>query len=356
MVTPCLSQDETGRSGEGSGDFHALVSWVRREGGAVDPRLELGTTGLGIRGLLAAEAIEAGTVLLHLPKSLILDGGADRPRILRDELLKKEQSRWWPYLRLDKSLTARIPATWADADLAELQGLEPNDSRRHIHWYSQACAGGQPYERFSDADKQALWMIVTRASDVGLVPIYDLANHDNGQLNTRISIADDGSLSMTTCWDLPQGQEIFNTYGHSSSSDIFRDYGFIEPWPRVWKFAMPGGQQQEFALLSAEGPLVLVGEQGAPDLSPRLSTRAEKSAQALEALQRIPGKRLLAIAQGMQTFLDQLPTRLEEDERLLATAAGERKRAILYRMAYKQSLIAASQFLLRKVKYASSGC
>jgi hypothetical protein len=349
---PYVSQDESARGIDEASDFQALVSWVRSEGGSVDSRLMLGTTSNGIRGLLAAEAIEAGAVLLHVPKSLILDGGDNRPRVVRDELLKKEHGRWWPYLRLDESLTAGIPATWSDADLAELQGLEPRDSRRHIHWYSQAWAGGMPYEGLSDADKQALWMVVTRSCDAGLVPIYDLANHNNGQLNTRVDIADDGSLGMSARWDLPQGQEVFNSYGHSSSSDIFRDYGFIEPWPRVWKYALPSGQQQEFALLSAEGPVVLVGEQGAPDLAPGRSTLAEKTEQALVALAAMPGVQLLSIAQGMEIALGQLPTRIEQDKRLVVTATGERRRAILYRMAYKQSLIAAMQFLQR---YAGDG-
>lgn len=335
--------------------FQALVGWVRSEGGSVDPRLTLGTTSNGIRGLSAAEAIDAGEVLLHVPTSLILDGGEDRPRVLRDELLKQEHSRWWPYFRLDESRTARLPATWSDADLAELQGLEPHDPRRHIEWYSQAWADGRPYKEFSDADEHALWIIVTRTCDAGLVPIYDLANHDNGQLNTRVETTGDGSFRMIARATVPPGHELFNSYGHTSSSDLFRDYGFIEPWPRVWTYAGPGGRVSKFTLLGAEGPVVLDAEQGAVDLSPERSTLAEKVAQAHAALAPIRGVQLLVIAHGMEFALGRLPTSIEEDERLVVTATGNRQRAIRYRIAYKQSLRAAMQFLRRAAEERTQG-
>ena len=55
---------------------------------------------------------------------------------------------------------------------------------------------------------------ITRAADVGLMAIYDLANHNNGELNTYLQHSDKTGLDMVTRVDIPAGGEIFNTYGH----------------------------------------------------------------------------------------------------------------------------------------------
>jgi hypothetical protein len=44
--------------------------------------------------------------------------------------------------------------------------------------------------------------------------IYDLANHNNGELNTYLKHSDKTGLDMVARVDIPAGGEILNTYGH----------------------------------------------------------------------------------------------------------------------------------------------
>ena len=54
----------------------------------------------------------------------------------------------------------------------------------------------------------------TRGSDVGLMPVYDLMNHNNGELNTFMEHADTSGLNVVTRHDIEKGSELFNSYGH----------------------------------------------------------------------------------------------------------------------------------------------
>jgi hypothetical protein len=45
------------------------------------------------------------------------------------------------------------------------------------------------------------------------MPIYDLMNHNNGELNTYMEHAESG-LNVVTRHDIEKGSELFNTYGH----------------------------------------------------------------------------------------------------------------------------------------------
>jgi hypothetical protein len=53
----------------------------------------------------------------------------------------------------------------------------------------------------------------TRGADIGLLPIYDLMNHNNGELNTYIDDAETSGWKVVTRQDIEKGSELFNSYG-----------------------------------------------------------------------------------------------------------------------------------------------
>ncbi len=146
--------------------FAALAEMLTGMGGSVDSRVGVGMTSYGVRGLIARAAIPARTTFLHVPsKAMLAQPGPDADSCVQiaeiaAELRKGEQSAWWPYLRFDGSLGANVPATWTDAELAELQRLPPYDSRRHVTWYTSTCLPGTDYAQLDDVQKQALWIQV----------------------------------------------------------------------------------------------------------------------------------------------------------------------------------------------------
>jgi hypothetical protein len=163
----CAAASWHGAAADDEG-FAAVAEMLVGMGGSVDPRVGVGMTSYGVRGLIASAPIPAGTVFLHVPSNAMLARPGSRAEAdtcvqiaeILVELRKGEQSAWWPYLRFDGSLGANVPATWTEAELAELQRLPPYDSRRHIAWYTSHCRPGSVYEQLEDVEKQALWIQV----------------------------------------------------------------------------------------------------------------------------------------------------------------------------------------------------
>jgi hypothetical protein len=215
---------------EDDGGLGAIAGMLQRKGGYVDPRLRVGMTSYGVRGLFATEDIPAGTVLVYAPERAMLaappaSGDSDTCELIKvilTELRKGNASEWWPYLRFDGSLGANLPATWTDEELSELQNLPPYGPRLYLDWYETECRPGVKYAELDDVEKQALWMQITRGADVGLFPVYDLTNHNNGALNTECHYpagSQDG-LNMVAKVPIAAGHEVTNTYGHLETSEV----------------------------------------------------------------------------------------------------------------------------------------
>merc|ERR1712218_262310 len=142
---------------------------------------------------------------------------------------------WHPYLSMDGTLHGpQIPSVWDDSSLTELQGLPPaENARRHTTWYSHNCAHGRPFNTSFKPEQQAVLMYVTRSSDKGLIPVYDLLNHHNGQINIRIKGNDHG-VALLASGHIQAGEQLYNTFEGSGTPEIFRDYAFVEQWPQFW--------------------------------------------------------------------------------------------------------------------------
>ncbi len=55
---------------------------------------------------------------------------------------------------------------------------------------------------------------VSRAADIGFLPIYDLLNHNNRELNTFTEPAETSGVNVVTRHDIEKGSELFISYGH----------------------------------------------------------------------------------------------------------------------------------------------
>jgi hypothetical protein len=107
-----------------------------------------------------------------------------------------------------------------------------------VDWFKGegGCVVGK---EMTDLDFGAFKIILTRAMDSGIVPMYDLMNRHNGKINTYIKEDGDGGVYVMSLLDIPAGFPIYNTYGRSgsqSTNDLFTTYGFVEDYPQLWRW------------------------------------------------------------------------------------------------------------------------
>lgn len=250
-------------------NFPKLVTWFTSHGGKIDPRITLGyedpTNGSRnkIRGMIATEHIDPETVLIHTPASLMISSATgdhcDMIARVVEELELGMESLWEVYFKFDGSSSTgsglegddkhhhrhtRVPTQWykegqpGSRAIKELQGLPPTgETHRHIDWYSAACNNSK---EVTGIQLQALMMFLTRGSDRGMVPLYDLMNHHNGLINTRLVLDEEGGMSVIATTGIKANEPIYNTYargGTESSVDVFNTYGFVEDYPQLWRWS-----------------------------------------------------------------------------------------------------------------------
>jgi hypothetical protein len=263
-------------------NFPDLVNWFTSHGGTIDPRITLGyepsnnINKSNIRGMIATEHIPPETVLIHTPASLMIrqpdddqgvmdcwNGSGKMIQRIIDELELGTESKWDMYFKFDGSIShdndedgagddngdkkeghTRVPTQWnkegqpGSRAITELQGLPPSgETHRHIDWYSSACNNSKD---LTDVQLQAFMMFLTRAADLGMVPMYDLMNHHNGLINTRLAVDELGGLSVIASTHIQVNEPIYNTYargGGESSVDVFDTYGFVEDYPQLWRWS-----------------------------------------------------------------------------------------------------------------------
>ena len=319
---------------------------MQENGGRVSPSLTVDINILtNIRGAIALTNIEPNTELLFCPWKLILgssnrndqmkvgDGMCSVVNSMAREIRLGKDSFWFPYL--DHIELPRLAADWDGYSLGELQGLSPQDDvTRHLRWYNSRCttndsdanssSGGGEQQRttiLDSATEQSLVAFISRASDVGMIPIYDLLNHHNGKRNAKVSITDEGVRLMSVGdTAIQKGQEIFLSYGIKPSSTMFRDYGFIEDWPTCWNFSDKASPGDNYAF-------VLFGDVAAINPTAEYLKNIWKEEATLSFLEyqtlagihtkslQLNDLKLFALA--TRTELDRLPTTLQDDEMIL---------------------------------------
>lgn len=158
--------------------YPGLLSWFTSNGGKVDDRIKIGYDAMGIRGMIATDMIPKDTVIIDCPGDLVV-----KPKHrsidpclpiehIAEQLQMGEKSKWHDYFDFDDSLGSRLPSDWNEGMRAfdELQGLPPaGEIHRHINWYTTFCKKDQEP---NEIELRAFKIFLTRAADIGLIPMY----------------------------------------------------------------------------------------------------------------------------------------------------------------------------------------
>jgi len=62
--------------------------------------------------------------------------------------------------------------------------------------------------------------------DIGLIPVWDLFNHANGEISTSF---DGNNLEFIAMQDFNIGEQVYMHYGQRNNSQLFLNYGFVYP-------------------------------------------------------------------------------------------------------------------------------
>jgi hypothetical protein len=219
-------------------------------------------------------------------------------------------------------MNMRLPALFGKVALGELQGLPPRqEANHHIRWLVEDC--GQIFgldDNHNDILREALVLFVTRATAVGMVPIYDLFNHHNGKRNAKLHVTDSG-VQLVTLEPIKKGDQIFISYGVKSAPTFLNNYGFVESWPQIWAWAdvsdsdSDGGRRNSHTLAFLEGKVAIYPNKEF------LKEFWRNSGSSIEMFQDLAIQQNLKLSEdiisifelSVRNLLDSLPTTVEED-------------------------------------------
>lgn len=278
-------------------DF-GLAAWVDSlKGGYFNPKQEIRRENpddpTSILGVFAKEQIFEGELLNRVPWHAIIDGEDEdededddnededeedptvpcrTARKLAKEMKLGKDSRFAPYVQyLLNQPQGQLPSAWSPqgkALLATLLGGTP--SHPHIRpidvasWLDETwideCQGDMK-DAFA---AHAFMLVVQRADDDIMVPVYDLYNHRNGKYyNTKNKIKPGKSHELRASRTIEPGEQLHNSYNLCAecpgryvgygTAELFRDYGFVERFPQRWYFSDPKLQFDLHEELNSEG-------------------------------------------------------------------------------------------------------
>lgn len=333
-VTPKSTPKQEHR-GDNATQYDTLVKWVKDNGGHVDERLGMGfPNGGSIRGVVALQDIEADTELLFLPWKIVIGtegstskslagGHCDVLNLYAQQVRAGEDSFWYPYLALDGSLSSRIPTVWHNSAIDELQGLPPFKKTKQttlVDWFVETCADGKPFADLDVADRQSLHAAITRGASMRFLPLYDLINHDNGEMNIHF-LGDELGVRISAAVHIPAGSEILISYrgGTATVSDVFERYGFVEPYPQQWAWIdEETSTERRFLLLPNDvaiiGPLP---EKMTSIIGTAVQPLSDIEAQAESHNMKLSLQMLNQFADSARRLLLSLPTTADEDAAIL---------------------------------------
>ena len=343
--------------------YAKLSSWMRENGGRVNDRFGVAEKD-GIRGIQAFADIDEGSELLFCPWHLVIGSASlqdqmqsgDGMCLVVDEMAKEMRlgvdSLWYPYL--DHIGRQRLPADFISEVMLEFQGLlSTEEATRHIRWFDQRCEG-----ELDVMAKQSLVAFISRASEVGMVPIYDLFNHHNGKRNAKLTLTGEGVQLLVFGDGISTGDEIYLSYGLKTASTMYRDYGFVEEWPTAWNFQTAEGNN--FAFLQFPNGIVAINP------SADLLRAVWQSNISLEEYVLLATTHTESLSSAdLEIFVvavenEHFPTTfegdeitlalllLEQEERLIAADSSDnisdRVSTIRYRVAHKKALVSAKLY------------
>ena len=241
---------------------NSLFSWIESNGGYINPKVELSTgpdPNWRVRGVFTTSQLEVGEKIFSLTPNLqICDTNmCELVNKVRNELVKAEESFWWPYISAMEDHLVDIPSIWNEQERSILNDLAPNDWQRHLVWFEQVCGGD-----VRDAHHlRSMLLVVARSngndSQACMSPFYDSLNHANGNLVNTDNFWNGENFEKIANQVIGEGQQVFNSFGLSDVGRLFRDYGFISQYPRLWTFTGVDGQEYAFECFDENGLMII---------------------------------------------------------------------------------------------------
>ncbi|EGX49564.1 hypothetical protein AOL_s00078g53 [Orbilia oligospora ATCC 24927] len=320
--------------------LHELVEWVLQAGGHISEALELykdEQNGFSARirpgknGNLAS--VGGPLTLVSCPTSLIFSLANPNPSLpalflespslsihakacfhLSQHLLLKEQSQFWPYIRLLPK-TFDTPLYFNDDEMERLAGtnLGAGDVllRKQL-WMEEWEAGKQFLEGVgAERAREYTWDLFLRAATIYtsrsfpsklvgitmdssieentmlsddngfpvLIPLVDILNH---KPNTKIIWEPtQTSFSLITPETISEGSQVFNNYGPKGNEELLMGYGFVIP-------ENPGDSLAMKFTISPRGQAAQIWEQRALKQTWREVFHLTKSADSGQKTSTVP--------------------------------------------------------------------
>lgn len=232
----------------------AFLVWLLENGATVTDGVRVhdySSIGMGT-GVIATRDIRKGESLFKIPKRLLLSrrtskhrpalkkvSGDGWERDMWAVVLEKRDplSFWRPYF--DMLPHAIItPRAWT---------IEERSPAAGSHLWSATCSTDDGYTNFLSCSQKVIEASgttpteeeyhyagglisaysFTNADKIDLVPLADLLNHSSTKNNARLYHRG-GYLEMLAHADMAKGEQVFNTFGDLSNTDLLLRYGFIE--------------------------------------------------------------------------------------------------------------------------------
>jgi hypothetical protein len=260
----------------------AQITWLRTKPGAyVSDKIEIRRVNPLDRtspvGVFTRATVHAEELLITIPKAAIIEGiptaldsdsaaywfECDTANKLSQEMRLGSNSTYSGFVEyLLEQSPGQIPSAWSNAgqDLL-LKVLEQDENGDGplppfdaVHWmkeWSEACSGGGEMMTMEDPlEKFAALMLIQRGWETKLVPIYDMINHHGGDRwmnihDPRINHVD--VVQVRSNRRMQAGEELLYSYTDyadpkyfhekQGTPEIFRDFGFVESFPRRFYFA-----------------------------------------------------------------------------------------------------------------------
>ena len=207
-----------------------LVEWFEeREGTEFNPkqeiRREVPSDPNSVLGVFATDDIAKGEVLVSIPWDTIIHAGyrvtdppplvCDTARRLANEMRKGDGSDFAPYANyLMKQRAGELPSAWSEAGkelFKEVLGEELPPSEP-VSWleedWREDCNGST-----DPLDERAALLVVQRAEDDLMIPVYDMYSHRNGKYHNIDNNREEGKrFYLTAKRDIAKGEQLYNSY------------------------------------------------------------------------------------------------------------------------------------------------
>jgi hypothetical protein len=247
-----------------------LIEWIRSHPrGFVNDKLEIrqadmNDPSLG-SGMFVNGAIQKGQLLYSIPWDLIIkphedeyngNFSDDEPILscetvtsLIQELNLGNESKFGPYLQYFHDFKSNyLMDHWSESGIDLINyivGYDMKEDNSLLNYWDETCGGSSSFLH----EKAALY-VMTRAEDYFLIPLFDLANHQNGQMNhahkvnKKIEIFKGISADGIATRDISAGEEIVHPYhvyekrkdDFYCTTTLMHHFGFVESMPQRWVF------------------------------------------------------------------------------------------------------------------------